>query len=129
TNNPPNRKELKIWQQNLRKSLSAWEHLTRNLNPDVYDIACIQEPYLNPVKLANASSLGRYWDVLYLTNHHASPERTQTIILINKQLSKNKWHVIKINSPNVMAIELLGPLGKVHIYNVYNPCDHDNVLH
>ncbi|KAG2336071.1 hypothetical protein BDR05DRAFT_897265, partial [Suillus weaverae] len=130
TNDPPsNRTDLKIWQQNLRKSQGAWEHLLRNLNPEKFDIACIQEPYLNPVKLANASNLGRYWDVIYPLNHHASPDRTQTIILINKRLSKNKWHAININSPNVMAIELLGLFGKVRIYNVYNPCDHDSVLH
>ncbi|KAG1759512.1 hypothetical protein EDD22DRAFT_782425, partial [Suillus occidentalis] len=94
-----------------------------------YNIACIQEPYLNPVKLANASNLGCFWDVLYPTNHHNSPDHTQTIILVNKRLSKNKWHTIKINSSNIMAIEILGDFGKVHIYNVYNLCDHDNVIH
>ncbi|KAG2028852.1 hypothetical protein BDR03DRAFT_988136 [Suillus americanus] len=56
--------DLKIWQQNLRKSQGAWEHLLRNLDPDLYDIACIQEPYLNPVKFANASNLGK---ILYTT--------------------------------------------------------------
>ncbi|KAG2029193.1 hypothetical protein BDR03DRAFT_807958, partial [Suillus americanus] len=129
TNNSPNRADLKIWQQNLRKSQGAWEHLLRNLDPDLYDIACIQEPYLNPVKFANASNLGRYWDVIYPTNHHASPDRTQTIILINKRLSKTKWRAINVNSPNIMAIELSGLFGRVRIYNVHNPCDHDNVLH
>ncbi|KAG2755643.1 hypothetical protein P692DRAFT_20717202 [Suillus brevipes Sb2] len=43
--------DLRIWQQNLRKSNHTWEHMLKNLNPHVYDIACIQEPYLNPVNL------------------------------------------------------------------------------
>jgi len=58
TNNNSNRKNLKIWQQNLHKSQSTWEHLLCNLDPELYDLACIQEPYLNPVKLTNASNLG-----------------------------------------------------------------------
>jgi len=54
---PSTRQNLKIWQQNLRKSNGAWEHMLRNLDPESFDIACIQEPYLNPVNLANASNL------------------------------------------------------------------------
>ncbi|KAG2755207.1 hypothetical protein P692DRAFT_20717662 [Suillus brevipes Sb2] len=103
--------------------------MLKNLNPHVYDIACIQEPYLNPVNLANASNLRQYWDVIYPTDHHANPERSQTIILVNKRLSKNNWHIIPLKSANVMAIELTGAFGKVCIYNIYNPCDSDSTLH
>ncbi|KAG1722077.1 Endonuclease/exonuclease/phosphatase [Suillus paluster] len=103
--------------------------MLKNLNPETYDLACIQEPYLNPVNLANASNLRRHWDILYPSNHHANPERSQTIILINKRISKNMWHIVPINSPNIMAIDLTGVFSKVHVYNVYNPCDHNNTLH
>ncbi|KAG2740531.1 hypothetical protein P692DRAFT_201728011, partial [Suillus brevipes Sb2] len=123
------RTDFKIWQQNLRKSSNAWEHLLKNLNPDNFDMACIQEPFLNPVNLANASSLRRYWDVVYPTGHHTNQNRTQVIMLINKKISKNKWHAIPIQSTNVMAIELSGDFGKVRFYNIYNPCDHDGTLH
>ncbi|KAG2089123.1 uncharacterized protein F5147DRAFT_587326, partial [Suillus discolor] len=123
------RDDFKIWQQNLRKSLNAWEHLLHSLNPDVYDLACIQEPYLNTVNLANASTLGRFWDVIYPSNHHSNAERSQTIMLVNKWISKNNWHIILINSPNIMAIELTGQFGKVRIYNIYNPGDSDRTLH
>jgi hypothetical protein len=51
------RTDFKIWQQNLRKSTNTWEHLLKNLNPNKFDMACIQEPFLNPMNLANASSL------------------------------------------------------------------------
>lgn len=58
TTNPiSTRDDFTIWQQNLRKSSGAWEHLIKNLDPETYDLACIQEPYLNPINLANASNL------------------------------------------------------------------------
>ncbi|KAG1879043.1 hypothetical protein F4604DRAFT_1499575, partial [Suillus subluteus] len=119
----------KIWQQNLRKSLNAWEHMLHNLNPNVYDLAYIQEPYLNMVNLANASTLSQYWDVIYPSNHNAKTERSQTIMLVNKRISKNNWHIIPINSLNVMAIELTGLFSKVRIYNIYNPRESDHTLH
>ncbi|KAG1796593.1 uncharacterized protein BJ212DRAFT_1234582, partial [Suillus subaureus] len=120
---------LKIWQQNLQKSLNAWEHMLRNLDLNIYNIACIQEPYLNPVNLANASNLKQYWDIIYPTDHHANTNRSQTIILVNKKLSKNNWHMVPIKSPNIMAIKLIGQFGKVCIYNIYNPCKSDTTLH
>ncbi|KAG2343434.1 hypothetical protein BDR05DRAFT_884283 [Suillus weaverae] len=126
---PNDRNECKIWQQNLQKLLNAWEHMLHNLDPNIYDLACIQEPYLNPINLTNTSTLGRFWDVLYPTNHHSNPERSQTLILVNKHLSKNNWHIIPINSSNIMAIELTGQFGKVRIYNIYNPCKNDRTLH
>ncbi|KAJ8584196.1 hypothetical protein M405DRAFT_747457, partial [Rhizopogon salebrosus TDB-379] len=93
--------------------------MLKNLDPHTYDLACIQEPYLNPVGLANTSNLQRYWDVIYPSNHHANPERSQTILLVNKKLSKNNWHIIPLDTPNITAIELNGAFGKVRIYNIY----------
>ena len=126
-NNPPST-DFKIWQQNLWKSPNAWEHMLKNLDPKTYDLACIQEPYLNPVGLANASNLRRYWDVIYPTNHHSNPERSQSILLVNKNLSKNNWHIVLLDTPNITAIELNGDFGKVRIYNIYNACDHARTL-
>ncbi|KAG1759603.1 hypothetical protein EDD22DRAFT_782352, partial [Suillus occidentalis] len=121
TTNPiSTRDDFTIWQQNLRKSSGAWKHLIKNLDPETYDLACIQEPYLNPVNLANTSNLRAHWDVIYPTDHHSSPTRTQVIMLINKRLSKNNWHSKPIKSSNVMSIELTGEFGKVSIYNIYN---------
>jgi len=70
--------------------IPAWEHMLKNLNPNKYNIACIQKPYINPVKLANASNLRQHWDVIYLTDHHTSPKRMQVIMLINRKISKKK---------------------------------------
>ncbi|KIK45267.1 hypothetical protein CY34DRAFT_41396, partial [Suillus luteus UH-Slu-Lm8-n1] len=51
-----------------------------------------------------------------------------SILLVNKKISKNTWHIIPLESPNVTAIELTGNFGKVHIYNIYNPCDHNRTI-
>lgn len=129
THQANNRDDFKIWQQNLRKSLNAWEHLLHNLNPNEYDLACIQEPHLNAVNLANASTLGCFWDVVYPSNHHSNAERSQTIMLVNKRISKNNWHIIPINSLNIMATELTGQFSKVRIYNIYNLGNSNRTLH
>ncbi|KAG2055666.1 hypothetical protein BDR06DRAFT_831851, partial [Suillus hirtellus] len=118
-NNQDTRDNLKIWQQNLRKSSPAWEHMVKSLDPEIYDLACIQEPYLNPVKLANASNLRTHWDAIYPTDHHSSPQRSQVIMLVNKRLSKNSWHIVPLKSSNAMSIEFTGPFSKVRIYNIY----------
>jgi len=76
----------------------------------------------------NTSNIQQFWDVVYPTDHHTTPTRSQTIMLVNKQLSKNNWHIVPIKSPNVMAVELMGNFGKVHIYNIYNPCDSNNTI-
>jgi len=128
TNDNLNRSDLKIWQQNLCKSPNVWEHLLKNLNPDMYDLACIQEPFLNAVNLANTSNLNRFWDIIYPTDHHSQLERSQTLLLVNKRLSKNHWQTIPLHSPNVIAIEITGTFGKVHIYNIYNQCENENTV-
>jgi hypothetical protein len=58
--------------------------MVKSLDPDKYDLACIQEPYLNPVNLANTSNLRSFWDVIYPTDHHSSPDLTKVIMLVNK---------------------------------------------
>ncbi|KAG1810504.1 hypothetical protein EV424DRAFT_1307489, partial [Suillus variegatus] len=84
-----------------------------------YDLACIQEPFLNPVNLANASNLRSFWDVIYPMDHHSSATHSQVIMLVNKELSKNNWHIVPVKSPNIMVLELMGHFGKVYVYNVY----------
>jgi hypothetical protein len=84
TNDNLNRSDLKIWQQNLHKSPNTWEHLLKNLNPNMYDLACIQKPFLNTVNLTNTSNLNHLWDIIYPTNHHSQLERLQTLLLVNK---------------------------------------------
>ncbi|KAG1820625.1 hypothetical protein EV424DRAFT_1322928, partial [Suillus variegatus] len=91
--------------------------MLRNLNPNNYDIAIIQEPYLNPVNLAPSSST---WDIIYPSIHGDNgAERTNSIILVNKRFSKNTWRIIPFKNSNITAIELRGDFGRISIFNVY----------
>ncbi|KAG2134511.1 hypothetical protein DEU56DRAFT_738614, partial [Suillus clintonianus] len=91
--------------------------MLRNLNPNDYDLAIIQEPYINPVNLAPSSSR---WDIVYPSTHGDNGvERTNSIILVNKRLSKNTWKNVPFKNSNVTAIEFKGNTGKILIYNVY----------
>ncbi|KAG1787233.1 uncharacterized protein HD556DRAFT_1247201, partial [Suillus plorans] len=84
----------------------------RDLDPDSYDIACIQEPYINPVNLAPGNSR---WEAIYPSCHGsngAQPSRS-------KKISKNSWRIIPFDHADVTVIELSGPFGKILLYNIY----------
>ncbi|KAH7903836.1 hypothetical protein BJ138DRAFT_973631, partial [Hygrophoropsis aurantiaca] len=81
-----------------------------------YDIIAIQEPYINIINLTMSNSK---WDVIYPSTHYTKPTETYTVLLINKALSKNKWRAIKVDSPNITAVEVDGNDRKVRLYNLY----------
>ena len=100
--------------------------MLRNLDPKLYDITVIQEPTINYINLTISNP---QWNVLYpVTRNTENAKCTCSAILINKLISKDNWQLIPINSPDITAIELRGVFGKIHIYNVYNPGDHNNTL-
>ncbi|KAH7919725.1 hypothetical protein BV22DRAFT_995247, partial [Leucogyrophana mollusca] len=118
---------LRVWQQNLRKSQAAQEDFLKDLSPDLYDVAAIQEPHLNFVNLAPVPA--SHWTTVYPTCHNVNnADRTQSLILVSKRLSKNNWHIIPLDNPNVTAIEIKGGAGRTRIYNIYNACDHSRTL-
>ncbi|KIK34351.1 hypothetical protein CY34DRAFT_98177, partial [Suillus luteus UH-Slu-Lm8-n1] len=57
-----NRATLRIWQQNLNKSLTAQASLLNNKSASDWDIMVIQEPYINSLRNTNANHT---WHVLY----------------------------------------------------------------
>jgi hypothetical protein len=128
TTSKPNerRKTLRIWQQNLNKAKNTQQHLLRNLDPQKYDIAAIQEPVINYVNLTTSNS---HWNIIYPTTHHtANAKRTKSIILINKRISKDHWRMLPMESPDITAIELSGEFGNLRIYNIYNDGTHPQTL-
>ena len=54
--------------------------------------------------------------------------RTWSVILINKNISKDVWRIIPTHSPNVTALEIKGNFGKIQIYNMYNDGTHNKTL-
>ena len=100
--------------------------MLRDLDPNKYDIALLQEPVINTVNLTTTNSR---WNTIYPTCHNNDhTTRTRTTILVNKSLLKDNWRIIPMDTLDVTAIELKGNMGKIQIYNIYNDSSHDITL-
>ncbi|KIK76604.1 hypothetical protein PAXRUDRAFT_110044, partial [Paxillus rubicundulus Ve08.2h10] len=53
---------LRVWQQNLNKARSAQQDMLRDLDPDKFDLAVIQEPVINLINLTTTNS---WWNIIY----------------------------------------------------------------
>jgi len=87
------------------------------LDPDKYDIAAIQEPYLNHTHNSRASP---NWYSLYPKEHYTKPEDTRSLLLINRRIQTNNWTQIDFASSDVTAVQMQTPLGQVLLINMYN---------
>ena len=71
--------KVRIWQQNVRKSLVAIHALLNGLK-DEYDLVCIQEPHFDFRGITRAMGV---WTVVYPSNHAEGQEGvTRLLILI-----------------------------------------------
>lgn len=113
---------LHIWQQNINKSLVAQLDLLHSLSPLDYNIAVIQEPYID--HLGNSRSTP-HWISIYPQGHLDSPKSTRSLTLVNRSLiSTNAWTQVLVANPDITALRLESNLGPVYIYNIYNDSTH-----
>ena len=122
----PDIDNIKIWQQNTRKSLTA-QLATLHSVEDKYDIICIQEPHFDFQNISRATGA---WTSVYPTqytqgNKDATP---RALTLVNTRLSTNSWTQIPVDSLDVVAIRLLSDKGVLNLYNIYNDCTHSNTI-
>src|SRR5882724_11555544 len=108
---------IKIHQQNLNKFLTAQSDMLHILDPDKYDIAAIQEPYLYHTHNSRASA---NWYTLYLKEHYTKPDRARSLLLINRRIPTNNWAQIDIASSDVTAVQVQTPWGQALLINMYN---------
>lgn len=117
---------LRIWQQNLNKSLTAQDHLLNSANLDKYDLIMIQEPYLDRMELTRAS---RNWVIVYpSTKTTDGHDPIRSIILANSNIASAGCQQIPIMSSDVTAIRLDGEFGSISFINAYIDCTHNNTL-
>ncbi len=118
---------LRICQQNLNKSLVSQSAFLNMLDPDQFDLALIQKPYIDWLGLTRANSK---WWVIYPTGHRdkGKVDKIQSAILVNKRISTNDWDKIDFDSPDVTAMHIHTPLGPLYIFNVYNDQAHDHMI-
>ena len=120
------RRRLRIWQQNINKSLEAQLDLLHSQSPAQYDIIAIQEPYIDFLGNSHANP---YWYSIYPPNHIDNPKATRSLLLISKQLmTTNAWTQIPVKSANITAICINCDIGPIDIYNIYNNGTHSDDL-
>ena len=95
----------------------AQEDLLHRLKPEQYDVAEIQEPYLDHHHNSCASL---HWYMVYPNEHYIDPEKTWTIILVNKRISTDSWTQIDFHLSKITVIQIQMATGKVLIINTYN---------
>ena len=118
-------KNLKIWQQNINKSLIAQEDLLVSLKTRAFEICAIQEPYIDSFHNTRANS---QWRVVYPKTHYLNPTKTRSVLLINTSLVTSDWHALDTKSGDVTAIRLKTNAGTIDIYNVYNDIKNNDSL-
>ncbi|KAJ7836292.1 hypothetical protein B0H13DRAFT_1558133, partial [Mycena leptocephala] len=116
---------LRIWGQNLNKSLDAQIDFLHSLGRNYYDIALLQEPHID---FRGVSRAGRAWVSVYPPTHSSDQKATRSAILMNAHLPSSMWKPVPIGSPDVTAVELTGVFGTIRIINIYNDCNHNEAL-
>ena len=119
--------KIRIWQQNLNKSLDAQSYLINTAMDDKFDIIALQEPYMDWNKLTRAHSS---WVVLYPCGHHDMRERARSVMLVSAKISTKAWYQVPHGCPDMTVISLKTADGaRIHLFNLYIDCDHDRTIH
>src|SRR3954471_17708922 len=121
----PAHQQLRIWQENCQKSNINQQHLINQLDPNLFDLCLIQEPYID--FLMNTHAPGG-WRVIYPPKHKDSDERSCSITLVSPKLATSNWMDLRIDSPDITAIQVWGAFGTVCIFNIYNDCEHSGSI-
>ena len=117
--------KLRIWQQNINRSLIAQQDLLNMLGNNNYDICAIQEPYLDSMNKTRANS---HWTVIYPTTHMVEPKKTRSVILVNKKLSTDKWEELDVDSGDVTGIRIKTDTNTIDAFNIYNNQDNNEAI-
>src|SRR3984957_16807901 len=118
-------RRLKIWQQNLNRSLEGQVDLLQSLKDDKYNIVALQEPHIDFLGRTRAN---QHWTVVYPKRHLADPNKTRSIILMNRRISTNIWDEITTESTDVTGIHVKGEFGTICVVNIYNDCENNRSI-
>lgn len=114
---------LRIWQQNINKSLDGQNDLLHRVS--THDMVLIQEPYIDFLGNTRATP---GWTVVYPTGHKDRTEKTRSVILVNSKLHTATWKQVGVAHPDITAIALTGPFGTIRIFNIYNDGDTNDTI-
>ena len=109
--------QLRIHQQNVNKSLVAQSDLLHRLNPKLYDICTIQEPFLDHNHNSHATP---HWFTIYPKEHYISPKKTCSLILVNRCIATDTWIQVDFGSSDITAIQVRTEAGTILMINTYS---------
>ena len=116
---------LRIWQQNLNKSLTAQLHLLNTAKPNNWDIIILQEPWVGHLGTRNSP----YWRVLYPNSYFTDKSNSpRSIIFVNSNIPTNCYEQLHFDSPDVTGLQIKQNRHKVIVINIYNDCNHNKSL-
>ena len=116
---------LRIWQQNLNRSLEGQFDLLQSLKANDYDLVMLQEPHIDFLGWTRSNL---HWMVIYPRQHLIKPSDTQFVILVNQNITSNNWTEIPLQSTDVTGISIHGEYGTIYIINIYNDCKYNGSL-
>jgi ribonuclease HI len=125
-NDDPTHLRLRIYQQNVMKTIASAMHLINipGLHDD-YDFVALQEPYID--FLSNARS-NRNWRVIYPSTKTSDKSPLRSILFVNTKLNTDYWHQIEFPSNDVTVVQARGDFGRVTIINIYNDGERGTTL-
>jgi ribonuclease HI len=125
-NDDPVPRRLRIYQQNVMKTIASAMHLINlpGLHDD-YDFVALQEPYIDFLSNARAN---RNWRVIYPSTKGANKNPIRSVIFVNAKLNTDYWHQLEFPSNDVTVVQTCGDFGRVTLINIYNDGDHSHTL-
>lgn len=118
--------KIRIWQQNMNRSLTGQVDFLNVADPRDYEIILLQEPYIDP--RTSLTRANHHWHVIYPTGHHDRDQKSRSIILVNATISTNSWTALEIDSPDLTGLTLRTSRGPLFVFNIYNDQSHDDTL-
>jgi endonuclease/exonuclease/phosphatase family metal-dependent hydrolase len=118
-------RQLRIWGQNLNKSLIAQNAFYHSLDANIYDLALLQEPHLD---FRGLSRVKRSYTSVYPPAHATQNATTRSTIWVNTSIPSSRWQTIPMLSPDITAIDLYGDFGTLRVVNLYIDCEHNEAL-
>ena len=112
--------KLRIWQQNVNRSLTSHLHVLNSADPSEIDILAFQEPHLD---FQHKSRASYHWHSVYPTPFKHSGPRARSLLLISRHIPTARWEILLIDSNDITAIRLVGETQDIVLFNIYNDCN------
>ena len=91
--------------------------MLHRLDPKLFDIAAIQEPYLD---FNHNTHANHHWYTIYPREHFVEPKKTRLVMLIGKHMPTDFWSQVDFGSSYIMAVQVQTQRGLTLIINMYN---------